>query len=456
MSKMFDKIQNSWDIITQKMLEDNEEISPTFFEAFIKNPIHLLKYEKDTLYLEVPEEGYIKILTKRFIPDFLKISIAEVLDIPLNSFNVEFISRNNPILNKQNVSNEILEKRLKQLKIIPQNTFDNFIEGESNNLAFATSKAIAEKPGEIYNPLVIYGNTGLGKTHLLHAITHYCIKNDENFSIIYISCQDFTTEYIQATKNNSIDDFKEKYKNIDALIIDDIQFISGKDGTQNILFDVFNSLYDNKKQIILSSDRPIKELDKLQDRIKSRFSWGISCDVKPPDYETRVAILRKKVEVFKPEFLIDDDIIRYIAQNVKNNIRDLEGCLNKVIAKSRLDKKPITLSMAKDLLTDYAQEENKKIIPERIIDIVSEYLGVDKMDICGKKKTQEFVYARNLCIYLCRDLIKDITQEKIGEYLGGRDHSTILHGYNKIDKELKTNKHTKENIEELKKRLFII
>lgn len=455
MSKMFDKIKNSWEEITQKMLNDNEEISPTFFEAFIKNPINLLKYEKDTLYLEVPEEGYIKILKKRYIPDFLKISIAEVLDIPLSSFNIEFITRNNPILNKQNISNEILEKRLKQLKINPLYTFENFVESESNNLAFATSKAIAEKPGELYNPLIIYGDTGLGKTHLLHAITHFFIKNNENFAVIYISCQDFTTEYIQSTKNNCIDDFKYKYKNIDALIIDDIQFISGKNETQNILFDIFNELYGNNKQIILSSDRPVNEIDKLQDRIKSRFSWGISCDVKPPDYETRIAILRKKVEVYKPEFSIDDEILRYIAQNVKTNIRALEGCLNKIIAKSRLDKKPITLAVAKDLLTDYAQEENKKITPERIIDTVSEYLGVDKNDICGKKKTQEFVYARNLCIYLCRDLIQDITQEKIGEYLGGRDHSTILHGYNKIDKDMKINKHTKENIEELKKRLFI-
>ena len=452
---MFDKIQNSWDEITEKLLADNDEISPTFFEAFIKNPIHLLKYEKDVLYLEVPEEGYIKILTKRFVPEFLKISISEVIDIPLNSFNIEFITRNNPILNKQNISTDILEKRLKQLKINPLNTFDNFIEGESNNLAFATSKVIAEKPGEVYNPLIIYGETGLGKTHLLHAITHFCIKENPDFAVIYISCQDFITEYINATKHNTIDEFKEKYKNLDTLIIDDIQFISGKDGSQNILFDLFGSLYDSKKQIILSSDKPINEIDKIQDRLKSRFTWGISCDVKPPDYETRIAILRKKVEVFKSEFSIDDDIIRYIAQNVKTNIRTLEGCLNKVIAKSRLEKKPITLSMAKDLLTDYAQEENKKVTPERIIDTVSEYLAVDKNDICGKKKTQEFVYARNLCIYLCRDYIPDITQEKIGEYLGGRDHSTVLHGYKKIEQDQKVNKQTKENIENLKKRLFI-
>ena len=451
MNKNFELIKNSWNDITSKMLNDNDEISPVFFEAFV-SPLRLLKFEKNILYIEVPEEGYISILNKRYIPNFLKISISEVLDISLSSFDISFIVKNN-FSSNNTISKDIIDKRLSKLKIDPKNTFQNFIQGESNRMAYGASVAVSENKS-IYNPLIIYGGAGLGKTHLLHAITHHAIEQNENINIIYITCSEFKTEFYLSIKENKTSELIEKYKNVDYLIIDDIQFLSNAKETQNAFFDIFNSLYAEKKQIILSSDRPPKEIDNIPERLTSRFSWGLLADITVPDFETRIAILLKKQEQFNPEFPIDMEVIRYIAQTVKTNIRELEGCLTKIIAGSRLKMKPINLTLAKELLNN-SGKDNKKITPEAIINTVSDTLNVDVLDICGKSRKTDFVYSRNISIFLCRELIKDITQEKIGSFFGDRDHSTIIHSCKQIEKDIKTNKNLQEDIKIIKSKLLI-
>ncbi len=454
MNKIFDKINANWALIKKKLLDENEDISPAFFEAFI-DPLKVVKFENKTLYIKVPEEMYINILEKRLINKFLKISISEIIDIPISSFEISFLADfYNSKYDNSTISKNILEKKLSKIKVDPKNTFENFIEGESNRLAYGCSVAVSDTPGEIYNPLVIYGGTGLGKTHLLHAISHHVLEKNEDFNILYISCQEFITNVYLSVKNHTIDDLKLKYKSLDMLIIDDIQFISNKTESQNILFDIFNSLWGEKKQIILSSDKPIKEIDNIDDRIKSRFSWGVSCDVKPPDLETRIAILLKKQEVLNPTFPIDISIIKYIAQSVKTNIRELEGSFKKIIAASNLEKSSLTLEQAKEILDISSQKNNNKITPEIIINTVSEVLDIPFVDICGKSRKTEFVYSRNISIYLCRKHIPDITQEKIGKYFGDRDHSTIIHSCKQIEKDIKSNKNLQEDIKTIEKRLF--
>ena len=453
MNKTFEKINNNWDTIINKLLEDNDSFSLMFFNTFIKGPLKLLKYEKNTLYIEVPEKGYINILKNKLVPEFLKVSIADVIDnININNFNIEFVTKDNIFINKEELEKSILEERLKKLKIDINFTFENFVEGESNRLAYATSLAVAENLGSLYNPLFIYGETGLGKTHLLHSIANLALKNNENLNVVYISSQDFITEYMQSLTKHKTDELREIYKNLDLLIIDDIQFFSDKIETQNIFFDIFNTLKFNNKQVVLSSDKPVKKLIGIQERLLSRFSNGISCDVKLPDYETRKAILVKKIELIKPIYLVDEEVINYIALNIKTNIRDLEGCLNKIIAVSGLEKNNIDLDRAKDLLTDFTQEKNKKITAEKIIKTVSETLNVDIMDICGKQKKSEFVYARNICIYLCRELIQELTQEQIGKFFN-KDHSTIIHSYKQINNNIEKNKTLKHDIETIKSKI---
>ena len=456
MSKIYDKISNNWDEILDKMLNDfDDTLSPSVFNAFVK-PLKVIKYNKNILYIEVPEEGFISILNKKLITNCLKASIEDFLNLsPTEYIDIQYVTKNN-IGDEQNIKKNIIDKTLKKLKINAKNTFDTFVVGESNNLAYGSCLAVAENPGDFhFNPLFIYGGTGLGKTHLLHAIAQLTLTNNENFNILYISCQDFVSEFMDAAKQKTLDNFKEKYKNLDLLIVDDVEMISGRTEFQNILFDIFNTLRDQNKQIVFSSDKAPKELDGIQERIISRFSGGQCCDIKLPDYDTRVAILRKKEEEYITEYKIDEEVIQYIAKNITSNIRELEGCLNKIVSWSRLKKTAINLDLAKDLLSDFTDTNDQKITPEMIIQIVSNHLSIDKINICSNKRNKEFVYARDICIYLCRELIQDITQENIGKYFSGKDHSTIIYSYNKIDKRIKTDKNLKKDIEIIKNKIPI-
>lgn len=456
MNITLEKIKASWSEILA-FLRTHQDISDVVFDAYLKKPLKLISYDKNMLTIEVPQEGYVAYLNKNLLLS-LRVSIAEVLKLTLDDINITFIVANSEKNNNDQalVENDI-EQKLKSLGINPSFTFESFVQGATNEMAYATSIAVSESPGGLYNPLFIYGGTGLGKTHLLSAIAHHALIYNPEINVLYKTCESFKNEFIQSVKvQNDAQGFRDKYRNVDIFIVDDIQALIGADATQEEFFNTFNTLFQNKKQIVISSDNPPANLSGIKDRLKSRFSMGAMCDVKMPDYETRIAILRKKEEEYKSEFSIDTQVINFIAQKVQSNIRELEGCLKKIILKSRLDKKPVNLDQAKKILSDISKEENRKITPDLIIKTVADYFNVDVLQMCGKKRNMEYKYPRNICIYLCRELIKDITQEKIGSYFSSRDHATIINSCNFVDKKLKTETTIRDQINAIKKRMLIV
>ena len=288
----------------------------------------------------------------------------------------------------------------------------------------------------------------------MQAIANYALKKDQTLNIIYTTCEHYVQEFVNSIANKTVNDFKNKYRNVDILLIDDIHSLAGKEQSQEEFFNTFNDLYENKKQIVLTSDKPIKEMGpEMEERLKSRFSWGATCELYLPDYETRISILRKKVDLWHPEYPIDNEVIKYIAKNVQSNIRELESSLKNIILYSKLIKRKVDINLAKERLTDLKNKEDKKITPERITNVVCEYFGVNILDVCGPKRNREFVYARDIAIFLCRNLIKDITQEKIGEFFN-RDHSTIINSCKKIE-ERANEKELSENIKNIKDKLLL-
>ena len=328
--------------------------------------------------------------------------------------------------------------------------FDTFIVGSSNKFAHSACLAVAESPGEVYNPLYLYGGSGLGKTHLMHSIGHFILEHSPDKKVLYVTSEEFTNEVIESIRNGnaaSMSKLRGKYRTVDVLMVDDVQFIIGKESTQEEFFHTFNVLHSSGKQIILSSDKPPKEIETLDERFRSRFEWGLTADIQPPDYETRMAILRKNVEAcHRP---IDEEIIKYIATNVKSNIRELEGAFNKIIAAVKLNNVDLTLAVAEDALKDVIDpDKSREITPNLIINVVSEQFGIRAEDITSKKRNSEFVQPRQVVMYLCRELT-DTSYVNIGRLLGKKDHTTIMHGTNKIIAEMEHN-------EELKKKVDII
>ncbi len=326
-------------------------------------------------------------------------------------------------------------------------TFDNFVIGPSNRHAHAYALAAAESPAKSYNPLFIYGATGLGKTHLIQAACHHIIhKTNGTAKIYYIPSERFTNELINAIQHKTTQNFRQKYRNVDVLVIDDAHFIAGKESTQEEFFHTFNTLYDAHKQIILSSDRPPKEITDLQERLISRFGWGLTTDIQPPDLETRVAILKKKVE--REPVSVSDDVIFFIAQLIKSNIRDLEGALVRTIAYSLLEEKPITLDSTKEVLKDLLKEPKKIITIDFIQHCVVEEFGVSLYDLKAKRRNKTVVLPRQIAMYLSRELT-DSSLPEIGGYFGGKDHTTVLHSYNKIKREMEEKIDLKNKIERI-------
>lgn len=337
-------------------------------------------------------------------------------------------------------------------------TFDNFVVGKSNQVCYAAAKAVAENPGHKFNPLFIYGGVGLGKTHLLHAIGNYIKQNNPKLKIKYVSCNQFTNDFVESLGSNKDKGptkgtaaFREKYRSVDVLMIDDIQFLTKRIETQEEFFNTFNDLYQQDKQIIISSDRPPKEIETLTDRLRSRFVSGFIQDIQAPDYETRIAILRKKAQIER--YFIDDDAIDFIAEKVDTNIREMEGSLGKVyFFATLLGKKNATLEDAKEALKEQAEEQNKRITPELIIQTVSKYYGVEYKEIIGKKKSKEIVEPRMMAIYLISDML-EVPLVSIGKLFGGRDHTTIIHSRDKITEKLKKDHKTKVILDDIKKQI---
>ena len=316
-------------------------------------------------------------------------------------------------------------------------TFDNFIVGGSNKFAHAACTAVANNPGEVYNPLFIYGQSGLGKTHLMYAVTNEIWRRNPEKKIIYVTCEQFTNELIESISRKSTSAFREKYRNADILLIDDVQFIGGKESTQEEFFHTFNELFDNHKQIILTSDRPPKEINLLADRLKNRFEWGLLADIQPPDMELRSAIIMKKAEAM--EVPLSPDVVEYLSDKLKSNIRQIEGSLMRLKATSLLSGENITVEMASRCLSDIVSEELPLSVKiSRVLHEVADKYGFEEADIIGKKRTKELAWARHIAIYILRRKT-DMSLPAIGAELGGRDHSTILSSYNTVEREIKSN-----------------
>ena len=329
----------------------------------------------------------------------------------------------------------------------PKYTFDSFVVGNNNRFAHAASLAVAEAPATSYNPLFIYGGVGLGKTHLMHAIGNEILRNNKNANILYVTSENFTNQLINAIKDNKNEQFRAKYRNIDVLLIDDIQFIAGKERVQEEFFHTFNTLHENGKQVIISSDRPPKDINLLEDRLKSRFEWGLIADISNADYETRLAILRKKAQL--DNIIIDDEILANIANRIDTNIRELEGALNKLIARASLINSPITMEMSEWAINEIVSSKDKVISSSFIQETVAKYFNIDPKDLVGAKRSNDVVFPRQIAMYLCRT-VPQISLPQIGRDFGNRDHTTVMHACNKIDKEIKENKNTKLIVESVK------
>ena len=366
-----------------------------------------------------------------------EIEIKEKSEIDLDQVKEEPTA---DFINTENYTNSFLN---------PKYTFDNFVIGNNNKFAQAAAIAVSEAPATSYNPLFIYGGVGLGKTHLMHAIGNKIIQNNPNTKVLYVTSEQFINELINSIKdvNYKNELFRNKYRNIDVLLIDDIQFIAGKKMGQEEFFHTFNTLHQNGKQIIISSDKPPRDIPLLEDRLKSRFEWGILADISMPDYETRLAILRKKVQADK--IIIDDYILSVIATKIDSNIRELEGALNKIVAYASLTHSQITIEMAEKSINDIVLQKEKVISADYIQEVVSKYFNIDKKDLISAKKSNDIAHPRQIAMYLCRT-IGQMSFPKIGAEFGNRDHTTVMHAVNKIEKEIKEKTNTKLIVESVK------
>lgn len=455
---MIDKIKENWQKILL-LLKEEHDISDISYHTWLE-PLTPYSYENNTVTVIVPEQTFLKFVNKKY-GLILKVTISEFIgqECEINfkvKEQVEDMEDRGPQL-IANPKMPVSPDAIQSANLNPKYTFDTFVVGSNNNLAHAAALAVAESPGEIYNPLFIYGGVGLGKTHLMHAIAHFILKNDPKAKILYVTSETFTNELIDAIRNkNNITttEFREKYRNNDVLLIDDIQFIIGKESTQEEFFHTFNHLHVSGKQIIISSDKPPKDIETLEARLRTRFEWGLIADISSPDYETRMAILRKKEELDGLErYHIPDEVMQYIANNIKSNIRELEGSLNKLIALSNLENKPIDIPLAAEALKDMISPDNTRVItPELIIDVVSEHFNISPAEIKGKKRNAEIVLPRQIVMYLCRTMT-DTALKTIGVILGGKDHASISHGVKKIENDLKTDEALNNTVNIIKKKI---
>ncbi|MCB6993923.1 chromosomal replication initiator protein DnaA [bacterium 210820-DFI.6.37] len=423
----------------------------TWFAPLVPKEIN---EELKIFYLESPEEFVCEVLSTRYIEN-LNQKAETVLGEPYKV--VVQMKPDEEELQQIEEEKKIKENPKQILKdeyyFNPRYSFENFVVGNNNKYAYAAALAVADAPSLAYNPLFLYGGSGLGKTHLMHAIGHYILENYPEKKVLYVSSEMFTNELIKSLEDNKktrMRAFKNKYRNVDVLLIDDIQFIEGKEATQEEFFHTFNSLYDLNKQIIISSDRAPNKLTKLEDRLTSRFQWNMIADIQPPDYETRVAILRKKAELENLE--LDDDlfeVISLIAEKIKFNIRELEGAFTRITSFSAIMKEKITVKFARNVLKDIVSANDFNITCESIKKTVCKHFNIKQADMESAKRTRNLAFPRQIAMYLCRDMM-EISLPKIGEAFGGRDHTTVLHAIDKISSEIKTNQDTAEVVEHLR------
>lgn len=438
-----------WDSFIEEIKKSTSKLS---FDMFFSDlSLYKLDVDNKIIYIQLEDISIIKFLREKYI-----VQIEDIFSRMLgDDFQVVIKSKDeyksNKIDKKKKVRKSIYKDNSKLFN--PKFNFENFVVGGNNRFAYAASLAVAESPAEAYNPLFLYGGSGLGKTHLMQAIGIQVIKNDPTSNVLYISSETFTNELIEAINTQNTNQFKEKYRNIDILLIDDIQFLEGKEATQEEFFHTFNTLYENNKQIVISSDRPPSNLQKLDERLTTRFGFGITADVQPADFETRVAILKKKIELADIELDSDiEEVCNLIAEKIKYNIRELEGAMNRMISFSEIMNNKIDLDFAKIVLKDIYRDTDKAIAPERIRSTVASYYDIKVSDLDSKRRTAEIALARQVAMYLCREST-DFSFSKIGEIFGGRDHSTVMSNCNKIQTLYQEDEIIKYDIDEINKKL---
>ena len=422
------------------------ELMPLSYSTWIENVIPVA-IEGNTFILQTSGNLNRNILENRY-NDLICNTIKYVAN---QDFIIKYIipEENTLDLNKQKDSNHA--DLFESTNLNPRYVFNEFVVGNSNRFAHAASLAVAESPAKSYNPLFIYGGVGLGKTHLMHAIGHYILSQNKNSKVYYVSSEKFTNELINSIKDDKNEEFRNKYRTVDVLLVDDIQFIAGKERTQEEFFHTFNALYEANKQIIVSSDRPPKEIPTLEDRLRSRFEWGLITDIQPPDYETRIAILKKKSE--RDRIDIPGEVFEFIATKIKSNIRELEGALNRVVAYSTLTKREVDISLVNEALKDiFSTTRTRKIDVDFIKATVAEYFNMKIEDFESKKRTRQIAYPRQIAMYIARELT-DLSLPKIGEEFGGRDHTTVIHACEKITTEMLSDLDLKNKIDSIIKEM---
>ena len=455
-------VQEKWPEIIEH-LRIEHELSNVSFTTWIQ-PLKVYDVIDNTVFILVNMNASVEYIEKKYLLP-LKVCIAEITG---TEFEVMFISEDDDKLDEiQNMAIEASQKKktktaAEKAGLNPKYTFDTFVVGGNNNFAHAASLAVAESPGEVYNPLFIYGGVGLGKTHLMHSIAHFILDKNAKKKVLYVTSETFTNELIEALKNgrtagneSAMSKFRDKYRNNDVLLIDDIQFIIGKESTQEEFFHTFNHLHTSGKQIIISSDKPPKDIETLEARLRTRFEWGLIADISAPDYETRMAILQKKIELDHLEkYNIPRDVLQYIAENIKTNIRELEGSLNKLIALYKLNNNDvIDISLASEALRDIvSSQNNRKVTPELILDIVSDHFGISIADLKSNKRSADIANPRQIAMYLIRTMT-EVPLKGIGIILGGKDHSTVKYGVEKITNEMKRNETLSNTINIIKKKI---
>lgn len=454
---MKETLEKQWDNILN-LLEIEYDVSHMMINTWIR-ALTIKEVTDTTITLSMDSKlgkRGIEFIEKKMYDIYLQSAIEATLNKP---FEILFCVEGEDLSISDMTDNSFdghIKVSLEKSNLNPKYTFDTFVIGDNNRHAHAACVAVAEEPSSAYNPLFLYGGAGLGKTHLMQAIAHHIITHNPDLKVLYVSSETFTNEVIDSIRNNKSDELRSKYRNLDVMLIDDIQFVIGKDSTQTEFFNTFNDLYNSNKQIIISSDKPPKEIETLEERMRTRLEWGVPVDIHAPDYETRMAILKRKAEM--DHITISNDILDYIAQNVVSNIRELEGALNKISVYTRLEnyKEELTVEKSSEILKDIVSKDTQhEITPDFIINIVSDHMNVPYEDITSSKRSQDIATARQIVMYLCRKYLERYSLQQIGAAVGGKDHSTVLNGIDKIKKLILNDSNMKLTIETIEKKLNI-
>ena len=445
-NEYFDYLKKNWDTIKEN-IRNEYDITDISYNTWIK-PLKFSDYKDKVISITIPDDQAqaFKYISNKYKTYFL-VSITELLG---EDIEVKFVLENE--LSNKAVNNTVYNISSENANLNAKYRFESFVIGNNNKFAHSAALAVAESPGIAYNPLYLYGGSGLGKTHFMYSIGHYILDHNPGLKVLYVTSDSFTNEIVQAIRSGSstrMTEIREKYRSVDVLLVDDIQYIIGKDATQQEFFNTFNELHSAGKQIIISSDKPPKDMETLEERFRTRFEWGLTADIQAPDYETRMAILKEKSENCGK--LIDEEVYEYIAENITSNIRELEGAFNKIIAYSRLHKiNHINMEIIDEVLKDYIKDDGpKEITCELIIQRVAEHFNISPSEITSKSRTSDLVLPRQISMYLCKSMTGKSLQD-IAKALNKKDHTTVMHGVKKISEDIKVDKILSKKIENIK------